>query len=69
MHRIVSENRERIAELCRLYDVRRLSVFESAVRSDFDAARSEVDLIHEAKIRNPYLLREIRADQETLYAA
>lgn len=30
--------------LCRRYDVRRLAVFGSAARSDFDPARSDIDL-------------------------
>ena len=47
MRRIISENRDRIAELCRTHHVRRLSVFGSAVREDFDMARSDVDLLVE----------------------
>ena len=102
MQRIISENREKITELCRAHHVRRLSVFGSAVREDFDPATSDVDLLVEfeelpyphsvenswslkegliqlfgrpvdllrdGSVRNPYLLREIRADQEMLYAA
>jgi predicted nucleotidyltransferase len=102
MQPIITENREKIAELCRQHHVRRLSVFGSAVREDFDPERSDVDmivefeplpypdsvdnywsledalkalfarkvdLIRDGLVRNPYLLREIRAEQETLYAA
>ena len=47
MHSIINENRDRIAELCRTHHVRRLSVFDAAVRDDFDAARSDVDLLVE----------------------
>lgn len=39
--------REPIANLCRLHRVRRLDVFGSAARSDFDPARSDVDLLVE----------------------
>ena len=45
MQPIITENRERIAELCRQHHVRRLSVFGSAVRDDFDPERSDVYLI------------------------
>jgi predicted nucleotidyltransferase len=34
-----------VGELCRLYHVRRLDIFGSAVRADFDPARSDVDLL------------------------
>lgn len=47
MQPIITENREKIAELCRAHHVRRLSVFGSAVRNDFDLERSDVDLIVE----------------------
>jgi predicted nucleotidyltransferase len=102
MQPIITENREKIAELCRQHHVRTLAVFGSAVRDDFDPTRSdvdllvefeplpyprsvenyweledalkelfarEVDLIRNGLIKNPYLLREIQAEQETLYAA
>jgi predicted nucleotidyltransferase len=45
MQPIITENREKIAELCRTHHVRRLSVFGSAVRDDFDPERSDVDLL------------------------
>ena len=38
-------DREAIAELCRRYGVRRLAVFGSAARDDFDPERSDVDLV------------------------
>jgi predicted nucleotidyltransferase len=47
MQPFISAHREEIAELCRKYHVRRLSVFGSAVRDDFDASRSDVDIIVE----------------------
>ena len=102
MQPVITQNREKISQLCRSHHVKRLSVFGSAVREDFDHATSDVDLlvefddlpypesvenlwslrdrlielfdrpvdlIREGLVRNPYLLREIRADQEMLYAA
>ncbi len=47
MQPIITENREKIAELCQTHHVRRLSVFGSAVRDDFDPERSDVDLLVE----------------------
>lgn len=43
----IKQNREGIAELCRSHYVRRLSIFGSAAREDFDPERSDVDLIVE----------------------
>jgi predicted nucleotidyltransferase len=98
----VELKREQIAELCRRYRVRRLAVFGSALREDFDPERSDldflvefeslpsgtyadtyfglikaleqlfqrrVDLVEAGAVRNPYILREIESQQETLYAA
>jgi len=42
---IIAENREQIAELCRLHYVRQLCVFGSAVRDDFEPGRSDIDLL------------------------
>jgi predicted nucleotidyltransferase len=47
MQEFITTSREQIAELCRLHHVRRLAVFGSAVRDDFDPARSDVDLVVE----------------------
>ncbi len=93
---------DQIAGFCRMYDVRRLSVFGSILRGDFEPGRSDadfvvevepapasvrmrnylglqrslsallarpVDLIEDGAIRNPYLLRNIEAQQQVLYAA
>jgi predicted nucleotidyltransferase len=42
---LITENRDKIIELCRKHHVRQLSVFGSAVRDDFDPAQSDVDLL------------------------
>jgi predicted nucleotidyltransferase len=39
-----AEQRRIIAELCRRYSVRKLALFGSAVRDDFDPATSDVDV-------------------------
>jgi predicted nucleotidyltransferase len=41
--------RAAMAELCRRYHVRRLDIFGSAVREDFDPARSGLDLVEGLK--------------------
>jgi hypothetical protein len=47
MQPFLEEKREEIAELCRAHHVRRLAVFGSAARNDFDLAHSDVDLLVE----------------------
>jgi len=47
MQDFIRAHREEIAELCRKHHVRRLSIFGSATRDDFDPNRSDVDVIVE----------------------
>jgi predicted nucleotidyltransferase len=47
MQDFILAKREEIAELCRKHHVRRLSVFGSAARDDFDPTNSDVDLLVE----------------------
>jgi uncharacterized protein len=47
MQDFILAKREEIAALCRQHHVRRLSVFGSAARDDFDPFRSDVDIIVE----------------------
>lgn len=42
---VIDEFRAGLAEQCRRFGVRRLEAFGSAVRSDFDPAKSDVDFI------------------------
>ena len=44
MQPFIEAKREQIAKLCRTHHVRRLSIFGSAVRDDFDPAHSDVDV-------------------------
>ncbi len=44
MQPFIEAKREEIAELCRTHHVRRLSIFGSAVRDDFDPEHSDVDV-------------------------
>lgn len=50
MQSIITENREKIIELCKGHHVRRLSAFGSAVREDFEPGRSDVDLLVEFEL-------------------
>jgi predicted nucleotidyltransferase len=43
----IETNRMSIAALCRKHGVRRLDLFGSAAREDFDAARSDIDFLVE----------------------
>ncbi len=47
MSLFIDDHRAALGELCRRYRVRRLFLFGSAVREDFDPARSDVDLLVE----------------------
>jgi hypothetical protein len=40
-------DREKIAEFCRARGIRKLSLFGSVLRDDFDPARSDVDIVAE----------------------
>jgi uncharacterized protein len=44
---IIDRHRPQIDALCRAYRVKRLDVFGSAVRKDFDPVRSDVDFLVE----------------------
>jgi hypothetical protein len=45
MHPIIESSRQKLADLCRQRGVRRLEVFGSAARADFDEARSDIDFL------------------------
>ena len=47
MQPIIDARRKEIAELCYQFQVRRLDLFGSASRGDFDPSRSDVDLLVE----------------------
>lgn len=47
MHPLIENNRQAISRLCRLHGVKRLEVFGSILRDDFDAERSDVDVLVE----------------------
>ena len=47
MTRVLEGHRPELVELCRKYRVRRLDVFGSAARSDFNEHSSDVDLLVE----------------------
>jgi uncharacterized protein len=47
MQEFIKAKQAQIDEVCRAHHVRRLAVFGSALRPDFDPARSDVDLLVE----------------------
>jgi len=47
MHPIVEAKRDDVAALCRRLGVRRLELFGSAARDDFDESRSDIDFLVE----------------------
>jgi predicted nucleotidyltransferase len=47
MHSLIESKRRDLTELCRRLSVRRLELFGSAVRTDFDAQTSDLDFVVE----------------------
>jgi uncharacterized protein len=43
MRELIRSKHDEVAALCRLHHVKRLSIFGSAVRSDFNPHRSDID--------------------------
>ena len=56
MSPLIKDNLEEIGRLCRLYGVRKLELFGSILRRDFDPERSDVDLLveFEAGVANSF---------------
>ena len=50
---LIAERRSEIAALCRRFHVRRLDMFGSAARGDFDPARSDIDFLVEFQPLQP----------------
>jgi hypothetical protein len=44
---LIEQHREQLLALCRTYDVRRLDLFGSAVRADFNPEDSDLDFVVE----------------------
>jgi len=69
---IIEQHREEVAALCRRAGARRLDIFGSAVRADFDPATSDLDFIVEfdelppAKYANAYFA--LKEALEALFA-
>lgn len=53
MQSLVAARKGEIEALCRRYHVRRLDLFGSAAREDFDPARSDIDFLVEYEPDNP----------------
>jgi len=49
---LIEQHREQIAALCRQYGVRRLEVFGSAAKGDFNPATSDIDFFYELSPRD-----------------
>ena len=47
VHGVIERNRAGLAALCRRFHVRRLDLFGSAAREDFDPVRSDLDFLVE----------------------
>ena len=51
MHPLIENNRDAIARVCRLHGVRKLEVFGSILRNDFDPKSSDVDVLVEFDVQ------------------
>lgn len=66
---LLESKRDAIVEVCARYGVKRLDAFGSALRDDFNPAESDVDLLVEFALMEPYarvdsyfgMLDELRA--------
>lgn len=54
---LIEDNREAIVTLCKTYGVRKLALFGSAARGDFDPATSDVDFLLESADYGPGVAR------------
>jgi predicted nucleotidyltransferase len=56
---LIEDNLDEIGRLCRVHGVRRLEVFGSILRSDFDPQRSDVDVLveFEPRVASSFALR------------
>lgn len=54
---LIDRHRDRLIELCRRHGVERMYVFGSAAREDFDAERSDIDLLVEFEHVDPVSLK------------
>jgi uncharacterized protein len=50
---LIEEMRAEVADLCRRKQVRRLEIFGSAARDDFDPSRSDLDFLVEFEPKSP----------------
>ncbi len=71
MHTLLTQKQTEVADLCRSTGARRLEVFGSAVRSDFDPAHSDLDFLVEFGDVAPTVYAQaffrLKAGLETLF--
>ena len=53
MLEMIEDRRSELVDLCGKYRVRRLALFGSALRDDFDSGRSDLDLLVEFSTASP----------------
>ena len=73
MTSVISENAEQLRAIARRHRVRRLAVFGSALTEEFDASRSDVDVLVElddalAPVERADAYFGLLSDLETLFA-
>ena len=66
---LITQKREEVAEHCRRLNVRRLDVFGSAARGDFDEEKSDIDFLVEFEnLNSPGILNRYLDLAESLEA-
>ena len=69
MNSLIEQHRPEVATLCERFDVHSLKVFGSAADGDFDAARSDIDLVSANGLSNPYFIAAVNQSRQTVYAS
>jgi predicted nucleotidyltransferase len=66
---LIEQHRPEVATLCERFGVHSLEVFGSAADGDFDAARSDIDLVSANALSNPYFMAAVNQSRQTVYAS
>jgi predicted nucleotidyltransferase len=66
---LIEQHRPEFATLCERFGVHSLEVFGSAADGDFDAARSDIDLVSANALNNPYFIAAVNQSRQTVYAS
>ena len=69
MIQLVEKNKPQIFSICREFGIRNLDLFGSAATGNFDLERSDLDLVFDSEMKNPYFKSAVNETREPLYSA